>query len=61
MTDTKSRRKQRTSVTADQARDDMKDLLNRAEFGGERVIITRHGKPAAAVVSIDDLEKIEAA
>lgn len=61
MPETTKRRKPRTSVTADQARDDMKDVLNRAEFGGERVIITRHGKPAAAVVSIDDLEKIEAA
>lgn len=62
MADTKARRKQqRPQFTADEARDDMREVLNRAEFAGERVVITRHGKPAAAVVSIADLEKLEGA
>lgn len=62
MTDTKHRRKrERVKVTVEEARDGMKDLLNRAQFGGERVVITRHGKDAVAVVPLEDLAKIEAA
>lgn len=35
--------------------------LNRTEVRGDRVVVLRHGKPVAALVSIADLEKIEAA
>lgn len=31
------------------------------EDEGERIVITRHDRPSAALVSIADLEKIEAA
>lgn len=62
VTQSKSRRKQvPPRLTVEEVRDGMKDALNRAEFQGERLVITRHGKPAAALVSIADLEKIEAA
>jgi prevent-host-death family protein len=37
------------------------DVLRRAEYGGERVIVERHGKPVAAIVSTDDLRHLEAA
>ena len=33
--------------------------MNRAAFGGERVVLTRHGKRVAAVVPIADLELLE--
>jgi prevent-host-death family protein len=33
--------------------------VNRAAFGGERVVLTRHGKRVAAVVPIADLELLE--
>jgi prevent-host-death family protein len=33
--------------------------VNRAAFGGERVVLTRHGKQIAAVVPIADLELLE--
>ena len=36
------------------------DVLRRAEYGGERVVVERHGKPVAAIVSIDDLRRLEA-
>lgn len=36
------------------------DVLRRAEYGGERVIVERHGKPVAAIVSTDDLRRLEA-
>lgn len=57
----KPRRKPRAEIGAEEARKTMRDVLNRAEFGGERIIITRNEKPSAALVPIADLEKIEAA
>ena len=40
-------------------RNNMADPINRAIYAGERVIITRDGKPAVALVSIDDLRVLE--
>ena len=35
-------------------------LINRVTFGRERIVLTSRGKPKAALVSIEDLEKLEA-
>lgn len=43
-----------------EARGEFSDMVNRAAYRGERVLITRHGKPIAAVVSASDLEFLEA-
>lgn len=43
------------------ARAHLADLANRVVYGGERVVLTRHGKPFAALVSMQDLGWIEAA
>ncbi len=40
-------------------RNNMADPINRAIYAGERVVITRDGKPAVALVSIDDLRVLE--
>ena len=42
-----------------EAKNRFSDLLRRAEYGGERVIVERHGKPVAAIVSTDDLRRLE--
>lgn len=42
------------------ARANFSDMVNRAAYGGERVILERRGKAVAAVVSIADLELLEA-
>ena len=34
-------------------------LVNRVAFGRERVILTSRGKPKAALLSIEDLQKLE--
>jgi len=34
-------------------------VVSKAEFGKERTIIERRGKPAAAVVPIEDIELLE--
>jgi len=43
-----------------QARAAFAEAVNRVNFAGERTIICRHGKAVAAVVSVEDLETIEA-
>lgn len=35
------------------------DVLNRAEYQGERVIVHRRGKDSAAIISIEDLRLLE--
>lgn len=34
--------------------------MNRAAYRHERVLLTRHGKPVAAIISKEDLELLEA-
>ena len=46
-------------VTTSTARTEFADILNRAAYAGERVILHRHKKPVAAVVPIGDLEILE--
>lgn len=53
--------KRLTEVPALVAHNTMADLLARTRFGGERFVITHHGKPAAALVSVQDLQTILAA
>jgi prevent-host-death family protein len=35
------------------------DLVSRVSYNHERVVITKHGKPVAAIISASDLEKFE--
>jgi prevent-host-death family protein len=42
-----------------QARDELADLVNRAAYGHERIILTRHSKPVACIVPPEDLVKLE--
>lgn len=44
-----------------QARSDLAELVNRVAYSGERVVLTRHGKPLAALVSPSDLDRLEEA
>ncbi|WP_200301091.1 type II toxin-antitoxin system Phd/YefM family antitoxin [Streptomyces adelaidensis] len=47
-------------IPVTQARAELADLINRVVYGGERVVVTRHGKPLVALVSAADLEQLEA-
>jgi prevent-host-death family protein len=42
------------------ARQDFTSIANRVMFGSERICIEKNNKPALAVVSIEDLEILEA-
>ena len=42
-----------------EARDVLGQLVGRVQYGRERIVLTRHGRPAAALVPIDDHETLE--
>jgi prevent-host-death family protein len=46
-------------VPVTKARADLADLVNRVAYGGERIALTRHGRTVAAIVSADDLQRLE--
>jgi prevent-host-death family protein len=37
----------------------MAELLNRAAYGGERFVVTRHGKELVAIVPVEDATLLE--
>jgi prevent-host-death family protein len=47
------------ALTASAARTRFAELVNRAEYAGERTIVHRRKKPVAALVPIEDLELLE--
>lgn len=47
------------NVSVATVRNNLADALNRAAYGGERVILERRGTPVAALVSIEDLKLLE--
>jgi prevent-host-death family protein len=48
------------TISTGEARRQFSDVLNRAAYGKERVVLTRRGKPLVAVVPIEDVEALEA-
>ncbi|HVK20986.1 MAG TPA: type II toxin-antitoxin system Phd/YefM family antitoxin [Actinokineospora sp.] len=50
-----------TELPISEARDHLGAVVAKVEHAHERTILTRHGRPVAAVVSIEDLRRLEAA
>jgi prevent-host-death family protein len=48
------------SVSATEARANLQDLINRVEYGRERIVIERHGKAVVAIIGLEDLKRLEA-
>ncbi len=48
-----------TTVSVSQMKDTLSEVINRAAYGNERIVIASRGKPKAAVISIEDLERLE--
>lgn len=48
-----------TELPVQDFRENLSDHLDRAAFKGERFVVTRNGKPRAALVSIEDLQRLE--
>lgn len=47
-------------VPASEARRQFSDVLNRVSVRGDRVVMKRHGKSVAAMISMEDLALLEA-
>jgi len=47
-------------VSTDELRENLSHTINRAAFGSEPVLVTRRGRKIAAIISIEDLEFLEA-
>lgn len=46
-------------MTVSEARETLPEIINRAVYGKERVIVSRHGKEVVAVISAEDLHRLE--
>ena len=46
-------------VSVAQAKNQFSDLLNRAIYRNERIIVTKRGKPVGAIVGLDAVEQHE--
>lgn len=46
-------------VSVSEARETFADLVNRAAYGHERVLVARRGRAVAAIVPIEDVELLE--
>jgi prevent-host-death family protein len=49
-----------TIISATEAKRNFSELIGRAAYGHERIIIERKGKPMAAVIGMEDLRRLEA-
>ncbi|MGB9204664.1 MAG: type II toxin-antitoxin system Phd/YefM family antitoxin [Terriglobales bacterium] len=49
----------RRKIASTSARSQFADMVNRAAYAGERVIVHRRKKPVAAVVPLSDLDLLE--
>ena len=47
-----------TSIDSRGASRGFSEMINRIVYSGRRFIVTRHGKPCAAVVTLSDLERL---
>jgi prevent-host-death family protein len=46
-------------VSIGQVKRDISDLVNRVAYRGERILLTSRGRPKAALVSIEDYERLQ--
>lgn len=47
-------------VTTKELRANLAEILNRVAFGGEQIVVKRHGKPFVAIVATYDLQACQA-
>ena len=46
-------------LPASQARERFSEILSEVEYGHERIVLQRHGKDVAAMISAEDLKRFE--
>ena len=47
------------TLESTKAKDSFGDTINRAAYAKERIILTRRGKPVAALVPLEDIQLLE--
>ncbi|MCX6826896.1 MAG: type II toxin-antitoxin system Phd/YefM family antitoxin, partial [candidate division Zixibacteria bacterium] len=47
------------TITSEEARSRFSEIISRAEYGHERIIVTKHGRKAVALIPMADLELLE--
>lgn len=47
-------------ITSDEGKQRFGEFIARAGFGNERIVVTRHGKPIAAIIGLKDLAALAA-
>ncbi|PLZ87087.1 type II toxin-antitoxin system Phd/YefM family antitoxin [Fischerella thermalis] len=48
------------SISATEARANLQEIINRVEYGRERIVIERHDKAVVAIIGLEDLKRLEA-
>ena len=48
-----------TAIPTSDIRNNWSDIVNRAQYAGERFVVERHGRDVAAIISVDDLTALE--
>ena len=46
-------------LPASRARENFSEILNEVAYGNERMVLQRHGKDVAALISAEDLKRFE--
>ncbi len=46
-------------LPASEARENFSEVLNEVSYGGQRLVLQRHGKDLVAIISIEDLALLE--
>ena len=49
-----------TTISLTELKQNLGEIINRASFRGERIILLSHGKERAAIISMEDLRLLEA-
>ena len=48
-----------TYVSIDEMKNRLSEMTDRVADGGERIILTSHGRPKVAIISLQDYEKLK--
>lgn len=48
-----------TKISTVEAKANFSEIINRAAYGKERVVVSRRGKELAAVVPVEDIKRLE--
>ena len=46
-------------VSLTDLRQNLAHLINRASYGGDRIVLVSHGEPKAAIIGIEELRRLE--